>query len=284
MDLWSDEKTMASLVDKKTNGANAIEKLARHPLRPMIEKMAAHLAQEPGVEQIILYGSQATGEAHADSDIDLFIVNQAVERAKVKCSVWEDEARYFALQSLIYSPEHVRQRLERGDQFIQQILERGIELYRDADYQCDKEWLALAKQRKDSLYPLDWLRVAEKDWKRASQRLTEGDVEDAAFRLQQALEKYLKAFLLAHGWELQKTHETTKLLLEASAHEPELAKYIELCRRVEAYYLEERYPAETHELALTHENVARAVNEAQALRELLVKGLASLPKDESQAS
>lgn len=112
--------------------------------------------------------------------------------------------------------------------------------------------------------------------------MSEGDIEDAAFRLQQALEKYLKAFLLSRGWELQKTHETTKLLHEAIAHEPALAPFVELCQRVEQYYLEERYPAETHELELTHENVSRARQEAQPLRELIVKSLAHLQKDSAQ--
>lgn len=274
---------MEAVTIKTATRAKYTEAFARNPLKPLIEQIAARLAQEPGVEQIILYGSQATGEAHADSDIDLFIVNQAVERAKMKCSLWEDEAGYFALQSLIYSPKHVRQRLERGDQFIQQILERGVELYRDPGYQCDKDWVIMAKQRKDSLYPLDWLRVAEKDWKRSGQRLSEGDIEDAAFRLQQALEKYLKAFLLAHGWELQKTHETTKLLREAVEHEARLAPFIELSQRIEKYYLEERYPAETHELELTYENVSRALAEMENLRAILLEKInARLPQSSAE--
>ncbi len=270
--------------NKAAPDAKRSETFARNPLRPLIEQMAARLAQEPGVEQIILFGSQVSGAARPDSDIDLFIVKQAAERTMMKSTLLENESGYFAVQSLLYTPERVRQRLARGDQFIQQILERGIELYRDPDYQCDKEWVAMAKQRKDSLYPLDWLHVAEKDWKRATQRLNESDDEDAAFRLQQALEKYLKAFLLAHGWELQKTHETTKLLREASVHEPALVKFAELCQRVEQYYLEERYPAETHELEITHENVSRAMQEAQALREIILKSLASLQTKEGQAS
>jgi hypothetical protein len=36
--------------------------------------------------------------------------------------------------------------------------------------------------------------------------LADGDGEGAALFLQQALEKYLKAFLLQHGWKLKKIH------------------------------------------------------------------------------
>ncbi len=272
--------------ENAATSAPYVKTFARNPLKPLIEQIAARLAQEPEVEQIILFGSQATGTARADSDIDLFVVNQSLDKSRLQRLVQEkatDTANHY-VQSLILTPERVRQRLERGDQFIRQILERGIELYRDPAYQSDKEWVEMAKQRKDSRYPLDWLRVAEKDWKRATQRLAEGDDEDAAFHLQQALEKYLKAYLLAHGWELQKTHETTKLLREASVHEPALEQFAELCQRVEQYYLEERYPAETHALEITHENVSRALQEAQALREIILKSLASLQTDESQAS
>ncbi len=259
--------------------ANHTETFARNPLKPLIEQIAARLAQEPGVEQIILYGSQATGEAHADSDIDLFIVNRSSDKSRLQRLAREKANDYQAVQSFVFTPDRVRERLERGDQFIQQILERGVELYREDNYQSDKEWLASAKQRKHSFYPLDWLRVAEKDWKRVLQRLVEGDEEDAAFHLQQALEKYLKAFLLTHGWELQKTHETTKLLREAVKHEARLAPFIALSQRIEQYYLEERYPAETHELELTHENVSRALHEMENLRAIILEKInARLPQ------
>jgi len=53
--------------------------------------------------------------------------------------------------------------------------------------------------RKESLYPTDWLRIAEKDLQRAEHLLEIHDAEAAGFYLQQAVEKFLKAFLLAKG-------------------------------------------------------------------------------------
>jgi HEPN domain-containing protein len=97
-------------------------------------------------------------------------------------------------------------------------------------------------KKQDSLYPQDWLRVAERDWERIEKRLHEEDQEDASFHLQQALEKYLKAFLLANGWELEKTHEISALLEEAIKYKPELGVFSRLCNRVENYYFAERYP------------------------------------------
>lgn len=53
--------------------------------------------------------------------------------------------------------------------------------------------------REDSPYATDWLRVARQDWRRIHVMLADGDGEGAGLFLQQALEKYLKAFLLQHG-------------------------------------------------------------------------------------
>ena len=105
---------------------------ARNPLRPTIEKMAARIAQEPGVEQIILFGSQATGKARSDSDIDLFVVRATTESfitrlASIKRLV-RDLRGETSFMPIVLTPEEVRSRLERGDQFIEQIFEEGVRL------------------------------------------------------------------------------------------------------------------------------------------------------------
>lgn len=94
----------------------------------------------------------------------------------------------------------------------------------------------------DSLYPPDWREAARRDWNRVSALLGLNDAEAAAFFLQQALEKYLKAYLLQRGWKLRKIHLLHVLLEEALVHEPSLAGFRDLCERVAGYYLTERYP------------------------------------------
>jgi HEPN domain-containing protein len=42
--------------------------------------------------------------------------------------------------------------------------------------------------KRESLYPQDWLGKAEKDLERVKNRLKEEDLEDAAFHIQQGLE------------------------------------------------------------------------------------------------
>ncbi|MBI4679230.1 MAG: HEPN domain-containing protein [Elusimicrobia bacterium] len=96
----------------------------------------------------------------------------------------------------------------------------------------------------NSIYPKDWIGKAEKDWRRVRLLLDGGDVEGAAFHLHQALEKFLKGYLLAKGWKLRRIHDLEVLLKEAVRYEPEWIKYEALCQRAKFFYLE-RYPLMT---------------------------------------
>ena len=94
---------------------------------------------------------------------------------------------------------------------------------------------------KESLYPKDWIKKADKDFERVKERI-DSDVEDAAFHLQQAVEKYLKAYLLLKGWKLKKIHDLEALLDEAVKYNTGFEKFRKLCQRITGYYLIERYP------------------------------------------
>jgi HEPN domain-containing protein len=60
--------------------------------------------------------------------------------------------------------------------------------------------------RQESLYPADWRAVGRQDWHRIHVMLADRDADAAGLFLQQALEKFLKAYLLARGWKLKKVH------------------------------------------------------------------------------
>jgi HEPN domain-containing protein len=95
---------------------------------------------------------------------------------------------------------------------------------------------------KESFYSLDWLKKATEDLRRVPLRLKEGDTEDAAFHLQQSIEKALKAFLLSKGWTLKKIHDLEALLDNTVKFEPSFEKFRSLAQKVTGYYLVERYP------------------------------------------
>jgi HEPN domain-containing protein len=69
-----------------------------------------------------------------------------------------------------------------------------------------------------------------------------GPLEIVAFHLQQAVEKYLKGFLLASGWSLRRIHDLEVLLQEAIARDADFAAFLPPCQRITEYYIETRYP------------------------------------------
>ena len=91
-------------------------------------------------------------------------------------------------------------------------------------------------------YHSDWVRIAEKDWGRAQKLLAEGDFEAAGFFLQQAMEKYLKAYLLSHGWTLKRIHDLEILLNDALPFDASLEEFRSLCQIASGFYMIERYP------------------------------------------
>jgi len=117
---------------------------------------------------------------------------------------------------------------------------------------------------KDSAVPEDWKRIAKKDWERVRRQLADEDAEAAGYFLQQSLEKYLKAFLLQHGWKLRKIHALHDLLSDAVTYNPSLDRFRKLCERVSGYYFAERYPPLVPS-ELTCEDIERDIKEAEEL-------------------
>ena len=125
------------------------------------------------------------------------------------------------------------------------------------------------KEHKDSLLPVDWRRVARKDWERMELHLSVDDAEAAGYFLQQSLEKYLKSFLLQHGWQLRKIHALHDLLSDAVVYSPELEDFRKLCERVSGYYFIQRYPPLVSSV-LTCNDVQKDAEEAKGFVKSLV--------------
>jgi len=106
--------------------------------------------------------------------------------------------------------------------------------------------------------------VARQDWHRIHVMLADGDADGAGLFLQQALEKFLKAYLLARGWKLKKVHTLQSLLDEAAIHDQNLQSFRDLCERVSAFYMVERYPSLGGE-GLELEDVQQLLLDARAL-------------------
>ena len=97
-------------------------------------------------------------------------------------------------------------------------------------------------KKRESLLPQDWFRKGDLDLRRSKLLIDHDDPEGAAFHLQQAIEKYLKGYLISRGWKLRRIHDLEDLLDYAVDYHKEFEEFRSLCRRVTEYYVEERYP------------------------------------------
>lgn len=97
-----------------------------------IKAISKRLKDKYHAERVILFGSYARGEVTEDSDVDILVIAPTEERffdrmATVLAHV-RDLYEGLALSPIVLKPGEVAKRLEIGDQFVQEILEEGIEL------------------------------------------------------------------------------------------------------------------------------------------------------------
>ncbi|MCJ7832872.1 MAG: HEPN domain-containing protein [Deltaproteobacteria bacterium] len=71
----------------------------------------------------------------------------------------------------------------------------------------------------------------------------EGYTESIAYHIQQAIEKYLKGYLVLKGQKPPWIHELDTLLNLIGKFDTDLyLPFIELCEKATRYYIEDRYP------------------------------------------
>ncbi len=125
------------------------------------------------------------------------------------------------------------------------------------------------KKSEESSLPEDWYRKAALDVRRSEILVDHDDPEGAAFHLQQALEKYLKGYLIAKGWPLKRIHDLEDLLDYAVDYDESLETFRSLCQEITEYYIEERYPLSLSS-GLTVKEVRMKISRAKEFVEKLL--------------
>jgi predicted nucleotidyltransferase len=97
--------------------------------RRLIRQFARDVANRFQPEKIILFGSYAYGQPHADSDVDILVImparNELDQAVKIRLAV----DYHFPLDLLVRTPKNLAWRLTEGDSFLREVMERGKVLY-----------------------------------------------------------------------------------------------------------------------------------------------------------
>jgi uncharacterized protein len=97
--------------------------------RSAIRRYVRQVVERFHPQKVILFGSHAYGKPHADSDVDLLVVmptRSMIDQA-VRIRVAFDTP--FPMDLLVYTPEFLAERLQLGDRFIREVLEKGVVLH-----------------------------------------------------------------------------------------------------------------------------------------------------------
>ena len=97
----------------------------------------------------------------------------------------------------------------------------------------------------DMAYVLPWIERAESDFSSArylAENMRPAPAEIVSFHCQQAVEKYLKAFLVYNDQEPQKIHELTDLVKKCCVFNSDFSALNPKCEFLMSFAVRTRYP------------------------------------------
>ena len=116
----------------------------------------------------------------------------------------------------------------------------------------------------------EWLDKADQDFRFAQINLEEGKpfFAQICFHFQQAAEKYLKAYIVAHELEFRKIHELPLLLRICTSKDPSFNQLMDDCEFLTTYYVETRYPVHWP-TNFSYDETQKALHSASRIRSLI---------------
>lgn len=95
-------------------------------IQQVCDRIAAHFQPE----KIILFGSHAYGQPTSESDVDLLVVMEfAGSPLQQAIKISRELGLVTPMDLLVRTPAQVRERLQMGDPFMREIIERGKVMY-----------------------------------------------------------------------------------------------------------------------------------------------------------
>ncbi len=251
--------------------------LTRDELTNRLREALASMTEALSPDFIVLFGSYAYGTPHRHSDVDLLIVLpkaptdsffKRIDFVQEHLPNLPDLPR---LELHVMTGDEYRRELLRRNVFIAKVVCEGMPIFSQRAWEEVLREVKELMEAGESLYPHDWLEWAQTDVQRMERALAYADVYDAAYHLQQAIEKALKGLLLSRGWQLERTHDLPYLLNLAVQHEPTLQTFDDLCQRANAF-IRARYPG-VAQPPPTQEELTGWLPQAQQLLQIVTEAL-----------
>lgn len=102
-------------------------------IEKVIQNILHKLVSNHAPEKVVLFGSHVYGSAGSDSNVDLRIIKETKERFTDRWvavqGILTGTHRSLPVEILVLTPGEIEKRVAIGDQFIEEILEKGKVLY-----------------------------------------------------------------------------------------------------------------------------------------------------------
>ncbi len=216
-------------------------------MRPLLREQGAHAAW--------LFGSQARGTAHPESDIDLIVVQPSEEPRPLRRRAYDGaiERAGGAVDLLVYTPEEFEAMRSAGRPFlVDALLEaKPVHLATPWAELVERELRALrgGAAARSSTPPeaaraeaARWLGQAEHDLGFARYAFDGGHHDQACFHAQQAAEKAVKSIAYGLGERRVRTHSIREMIDRYAERAPELKELRGQGSSLDVHYTEARYP------------------------------------------
>jgi hypothetical protein len=233
-------------------------------------------------EQVILFGSQARGEAHWDSDADLLVVMpfEGQPRDTVEALLAAGAAD-FPLDLHLRQPQEIPPRYRWGDPYIREAIDHGEQLHGELNRTTFERPHPSTPVR--NLVVDEWIARAERHWRMAEllPDLPPGYLS-GLFQVQRCLETYLRAALIAQDIPSRKCRDllilSNRLAGSIPGWQPDPATLNTLTQAAEAYLDPGEGDPEPSK------DTSWALAEAEPLRDCLRRWFASLEAVELQGA
>ena len=236
-----------------------------------ISIMTERIVREFDPLQIILFGSQARGDADRDSDIDLLVVfSELTDKRKTAVDIGHALSDVpVAKDILVSTPEELERSRTRIGSVLRYAQQEGKVLWKSWDaaahYRRPNKEVQTAMQTADRLEDTArWLRYAAEDLATAETLLKQPHVppRQACWFAQQAAEKALKAALIFLQIDFRRTHNLN-VLRDLLPESWQLKTALPNLKDLNRWAVEARYPEKMQEA--TKAEATEAVEQAQSI-------------------